>query len=157
MYQQAQKGTGQPVGLVRVKGKAYTLTVDQADASGEVVTGIILVHSVPAYVLFDSSATHCFIHLSALVSMIYHVALYTGVGLLTLYTGNGMMSCNKVCSKCPIVICGKEFITNFLLIDNCDFDIILGMDWLSQVHALIDCQKKIQCLRFLTSQNSNSL
>jgi len=61
MYQQAQKGTGQPVGLVRVKGKAYTLTVDQADASGEVVTGIILVHSVPAYALFDFGTTHCFI------------------------------------------------------------------------------------------------
>jgi len=38
--------------------------------------------------------------------------------------------------------CGKEFITNFLLIDNCDFDIILGMDWLSRMHAIIDCRKK---------------
>jgi len=44
--------------------------------------------------------------------------------------------------RCPIVICGKEFIANFLLIDNCDFDIILGVDWLSRVHAVIDCQKK---------------
>jgi len=25
---------------------------------------------------------------------------------------------------------------------NCDFDIILGMDWLSRVHTVIDCQKK---------------
>ena len=31
---------------------------------------------------------------------------------------------------------------NFLLIDNCDFDIILDMDWLSRVHAVINCQKK---------------
>ena len=30
----AQKDKGQPVGLVRGKGKAYTLIVDQADASG---------------------------------------------------------------------------------------------------------------------------
>ena len=52
------------------------------------------------------------------------------------------MSCNKVCPKCPIVICGREFITNFLLIDNCDFDIILRMDWLSRVHAVINYQKK---------------
>jgi len=61
MHQQAQNGKGQPAGPVRGKGKAYTLTVDQADASGEVVTGIILVHSIPDYVLFDSGATHCFI------------------------------------------------------------------------------------------------
>ena len=44
------------------------------------------------------------------------------------------MSCNKVCTRCPTVIYGKEFITNFLLIDNYDFNIILGMDWLRQVH-----------------------
>ena len=43
------------------KGKAYTLTVDQADSSGEVVTGIIFVHSTSAYVLFDFGSTHCFI------------------------------------------------------------------------------------------------
>ena len=49
------------------------------------------------------------------------------------------MSCNKVCTRYPVVICGWEFIANFLLIDNCDFDIILGMDWLSRVHAVIDC------------------
>ena len=42
----------------------------------------------------------------------------------------------------------REFITNCLLIDNCDFDIILGMDWLSQVHAVIDCQRKRVVFRF---------
>jgi len=52
------------------------------------------------------------------------------------------MLCIKVCTRCPVVICGREFIINFLLINNCDFDIILGMDLLSWVHAVIDCQKK---------------
>ena len=61
MYQQAQKGNIRPTGRVKGRGKAYTLTVDQADVSGEVVTSIILVHSIPAYVLFDSGATHCFL------------------------------------------------------------------------------------------------
>jgi len=30
----------------------------------------------------------------------------------------------------------------FLLIDNCNFDIIPGKDWLSRVHVVIDCQRK---------------
>jgi len=59
------------------------------------------------------------------------------------------MSCNEVCSKYPIVICGKEFITNFLLIDNCNFDIILGMDWLSRVYAVTNCQKKSMIFQIL--------
>jgi len=41
IYQQAQKGKGQLAGLVRGKGKAYTLIVDQEDASGKVVTCIM--------------------------------------------------------------------------------------------------------------------
>ena len=61
LYQQAQKGNIRPMGPVRGKGKAYTLTTDQAEVSGEVVTCIILVHSIPAYVSLDSGATHCFI------------------------------------------------------------------------------------------------
>ena len=60
-YQKPQKGNVRPTGPVRGKGKTYTLTVDQANASGEVVTCIILVHSTPAHVLFDSGDTHCFI------------------------------------------------------------------------------------------------
>jgi len=71
--------------------------------------------------------------------MIYPVTLYIGVGQLALGRGNVG---NKVCTRCPVVICGREFITNFLLIDNCDFDMILGMDWLSRVPAVINCQKK---------------
>ena len=61
IYQQAQKSNVRPAGPVRGKGKAYTLTVDQTDALVDVVIGIISVHSVPAYVLFDSDDTHCFI------------------------------------------------------------------------------------------------
>ena len=61
MYQQAQKDNVRPTSLLRDKRKAYTLTADQADASGEVITGIILIHYVPAYILFDFGATYCFI------------------------------------------------------------------------------------------------
>ena len=45
----------------RGRGAAYTLTAEQAEMSGEVVTGIISVHSQPAHVLFDSGASRCFV------------------------------------------------------------------------------------------------
>ena len=50
LSQHAQKSKGQPAGPVRGKGKAFTLTVDQDNASGEVGTGIILVHSILFYI-----------------------------------------------------------------------------------------------------------
>ena len=77
MYQQSQKGNVWPTGPVRGKRKLYTPTVDQADASEEVVTSIILVHSAPDYVLFDSMLLTSLFHLNSLVSMIYHVILYS--------------------------------------------------------------------------------
>ena len=54
-----------------------------------------------------------------------------------------MMSCNQVHRRCPIVICDKEFLTNFIMINGCDFDIILSMDFLNRMEAFIDCHKKI--------------
>lgn len=50
-----------------------------------------------------------------------------------------MISCSEVCRKCPVVICGEEFFTKFLVVDDNDFDVILSMDWLSKAHAIIDC------------------
>ena len=102
MYRQAQRSKEQPAGPVREKGKAFTLTTDQADASGEVVTGIILVHSVPAYALFDSGATHCFI--SSKFIRKHNISCDIVHRGWTISTGNGTVSCNKVCSQCPVVI-----------------------------------------------------
>ena len=79
MYEQAHKVNEQPAGPVRGKGKAYTFTVDQADALGEIVTGIIL--SIPFLhmcYLIPVLLTSLF-RLSSLVSMIYPVTLYTGL------------------------------------------------------------------------------
>ena len=90
--------------------------------------------------LFDSDAARCYIS-SKFISK-HDISCDTVHWYWITSTGNGVMSCNKVCMRCPVVIYGREFITNFLLIENCDFDIILGMDWLSRVHAVIDCQKK---------------
>ena len=44
--------------------------------------------------------------------------------------------------KSPIVICGREFWANLMVIDNSGFDVVLGMDWLGTSFALIDCRKK---------------
>jgi len=87
LYQQSQKGNVRLTKSVKGKGKAYTLTVDQVDASGEVVTSIILMHSTLAYVLVESGATHCFISSHSLVSIIYPVTQYIRVGQLALGMG----------------------------------------------------------------------
>lgn len=47
--------------------QAYNLTMEQAQKSDDVVSGIIPLHHVPTSVLFDSEASHFFIS-SAIVT-----------------------------------------------------------------------------------------
>ena len=88
-------GKGQAVGPVR--GKAYTPTVDQANASGEIIAGIILVHSILAFVLFDSGATHCFISSKFISKHDISCDTVTGVGQLALGMG-----------KCRVIRCVRD-------------------------------------------------
>ena len=43
---------------------------------------------------------------------------------------------------CPIVIHGKEFPGDLMELPFREFDVILGMDWLSRHQAIVDCAKK---------------
>ena len=41
-----------------------------------------------------------------------------------------------------VIIGGQEFLADFILLDIHDFDVILGMDWLSRHHGTVDCYRK---------------
>jgi hypothetical protein len=52
------------------------------------------------------------------------------------------MVCTKIVRKCPIHIDGRTLLADLIIFDIHRFDIILGMDWLSSNHAIIDCHHK---------------
>jgi hypothetical protein len=52
------------------------------------------------------------------------------------------MIAKRICHDCSIMIKGRIFLANLIVLDLHDFDIILGMDWLAKNHAVIDCHKK---------------
>ena len=41
-----------------------------------------------------------------------------------------------------MLIEGRELLADFVLLDVMDFDVILGIDWLSQHYATVICQRK---------------
>ena len=53
---------------------------------------------------------------------------------------------NRVYKNFPIVIHDREFSVDLIALPFCEFDLILGMDWLSKHQALIDCDKKTAVL-----------
>ena len=58
-----------------------------------------------------------------------------------------IVNVNKVYRNYPIVIQDKEFSVDLIALPFREFDLILGMDWLSKHKSILDCGKKIVVLR----------
>jgi len=54
-------------------------------------------------------------------------------------SARGPISSCSVCLDCSIVLADEVFVANLVLIPLDSFDVILGMDWLSQYQAIISC------------------
>ena len=54
---------------------------------------------------------------------------------------------NSVYRNHPIVIQAREFLADLITLPFREFDLILGMDWLSKHRAIVDCGQKIIVLR----------
>ena len=55
---------------------------------------------------------------------------------------------NRVYKKCPLMVHGKEFSIGLISFPFHEFDLILGMDWLSKHRAIVDFDKRIVVLKF---------
>ena len=47
--------------------------------------------------------------------------------------------CNSMLKSCVIQIEDREMLSNLILMDMYDYDVILGMVWLATYHASVDC------------------
>ena len=52
---------GKKIDVPKVRGRAFQMTVEEAKAEPDVVTGTFPVNSLPALVLFDTGATKSFV------------------------------------------------------------------------------------------------
>ncbi|KAA3462026.1 Gag-Pol polyprotein [Gossypium australe] len=58
---------------------------------------------------------------------------------------------DKVCKNCPLMFQDICFPANLMLLPFDEFDIILGMDWLTLHHAIVNCKRKSIDLRTVAS------
>ncbi|XP_021762501.1 uncharacterized protein LOC110727242 [Chenopodium quinoa] len=104
-------------------GKLNVMSRHKADSTKDVITGTFSINSILVKVLFDSGATFSFIS-KVIVSNLSH-CLNTG----------GVVQCTKTFRDVPLKIKGKVFLSDLIEFGLSDFDIILGMDWLSKYSA----------------------
>ena len=49
--------------------------------------------------------------------------------------------------NCPLMVHNREFSIDLIALPFHEFDLILGMNWLSKHRAIVDCDKKIVLLK----------
>ena len=54
---------------------------------------------------------------------------------------------NRVYKNCPLMVHERKFSVDLIVLPFHEFDLILGVDWLSKHRAIVDCDKKIVVLK----------
>lgn len=98
-----------------------------------------------ACALFDSSVSQSFFSIaSAQICSLQIKALPHNVVVMIL--DESIVACTQVVKECPVEVEGKILNADLMVFCLMGFDLILGMDWLFNHYAKIDCQKREGCL-----------
>ncbi|XP_074337243.1 uncharacterized protein LOC141674436 [Apium graveolens] len=121
--------------------RVFALMVNQEAVNSGTISGTLLVGRRDAYVLFDIGSTHSIVSLS----FVHHLGvapslLYPHMSISTSMRNSVIIS--DAYQECLIVVGNRNYKVNLLPMEMHDFDIILGMDWLSEHRATIDFQGK---------------
>ncbi|XP_047158524.1 uncharacterized protein LOC124829103 [Vigna umbellata] len=109
----------------------------EATSSGTLITGTCLVHGKSCCVLYDSGATHSFIS-KACVEKLGLAESEMQFDLVVSTPAAGEVRTSTMCVRCPIEIEGRRYKVNLICLPLKELEVILGMDWLTTNHILID-------------------
>ena len=134
-----------PIGQIqsgtRTQARVFSVTQQEADASPDVITGMISVYDHDAYALVDPGATHSFISVPFTERHQIESQPIDGRMVVSVPNGDTMIS-EKIVPGSRLVIQNKDFPAYLIVLCIHDFDIVLGRDWLSKHRATLDCYKK---------------
>ena len=102
---------------------------------------MISVYDHDAYALMDPGATHSFILVPFTERQQIESRPIDGRMVVSVPNG-GIMISERIVPGSRLVIQNKDFPADLIVLGIHDFDIVLGMDWLSKHRATLDCYKK---------------
>ncbi|GJT88597.1 putative reverse transcriptase domain-containing protein [Tanacetum coccineum] len=131
-----QRGNGNAPAKVYMVGNAET------NPDSNVVTSTFLLNDRYASILFDTGADRSFVSttFSSLIDITpTTLDHYYDVEL----ADRKIIGINTIIRGCTLNFLDHPFNINLIPVELGSFDVIIGMDWLSKYHAVIDCAKKI--------------
>nr|KYP53511.1 Transposon Ty3-G Gag-Pol polyprotein [Cajanus cajan] len=134
-------GSGSQIERPKTVGRVFALSGAEASRSENLIQGTCFIAETPFVVLFDSGATHSFISVSCVQKLNLPVSLLD-FDLVVETPTNGPVTTSLVCLKCPLTVSDKQFLVDLICLPLSQLDVILGMDWLSSHHVLLNCFEK---------------
>jgi len=136
----------------KVVGRVFAMLGAKVTESDNLIQGTCFIAGRCLKVLFDSGATHSFVS-KLCVDDIGLPVRELHFELLVSTPASETVLTSVVCAECPIIVEGRRFKINLICLPLQGLDVILGMDWLSTNHILIDCGHK----RLVFPENEKSV
>ncbi|KAL8147820.1 hypothetical protein AgCh_005220 [Apium graveolens] len=135
-----------PAPSAQPRARTFNMTMKDVVQDVDVVAGLLVINSVEVKVLMDSGATRSFIFESILDKL--NCVTYPVKPNLNIEVANQeKVIVSEVCPDCDVTIEGRHFSADLIPFKLGEFEVILGMDWLSNHEAQIECKSKKVKLR----------
>ncbi|GKB79580.1 putative reverse transcriptase domain-containing protein [Tanacetum coccineum] len=122
--------------------KVYVVGNAGTNLDSNVVTGTFLLNNRYASILFDTGADRSFV--STTFSSLIDITPTTLDHYYDVELADGkIIGINTIIRGCTLNFLNHPFNINLMPIELGSFNVIIGMDWLSKYHAVIDCAEKI--------------
>ncbi|GJR45255.1 putative reverse transcriptase domain-containing protein [Tanacetum coccineum] len=124
------------------RGKAFILGAKEAHQDSNIMTGTFTLNDHYATTLFDSGADYCFVS-TTFIPLLGIEPSDLGFSFDIEIATRKLVEIDKVIKGCKLEIYGHVFDINLIPFGSRSFDVIIGMDWLSDHKAMIICHEKV--------------
>ncbi|KAJ0519799.1 putative nucleotidyltransferase, Ribonuclease H [Helianthus annuus] len=125
----------------KAKARSFQITAAEAKMEPDVVTGIFTVNSILARVLFDTGANKSFVSHRFIQNPLFTLTKLPMPMEVEVGNNKSFIVCD-VCRECKLNIDDEEYSIDLIPMSMGEFQVVVGMGWLSRYHAKVICLRK---------------
>ncbi|GJY80218.1 putative reverse transcriptase domain-containing protein [Tanacetum coccineum] len=134
-------GQGHRNQMNQARGRAFMLGAEEARQDPNIMTGLFTLNNHFATTLFDSGADYSFVS-TTFIPLLGLEPSDLGFKYEIEIASGQLVEIDKVIKGCKLEIKGHVFDIDLIPFRHGSFDVIIGMDWLSNYKAKIICHEK---------------
>ena len=135
------RGQGPQAMTSGIQGHVYAITPPTEPADQSVIQDTFLLSRLLPRILFNFGASHSFIAASVVRELGLEVEALEDP-LYVISPLRPTVSVDLICRGCELEISGILLTVDLRVMDIPEFDVILGMDWLTTYQVVINCESR---------------